>query len=81
MGASEEESPPKGPRKRFPELDPKFGVVGDVMVSFSSSSATLCIAPVSSLDDPKGFEFAPKGLVKPGLVMFRPMFEQLLVVF
>jgi hypothetical protein len=65
---SDEESPPKGPLNTLPVDDwpPKFGVVGEVMVSFSSSSATLCIAPVSSREEPKGFECAPKGLLKFG---------------
>jgi hypothetical protein len=53
----------------LPDEWPKLGVVGEVTVSFSSSSATRCMALVSSLEEPKGFAFAPKGLVKPGLDM------------
>lgn len=64
--------PPNGPRKVATPA-PKFGVVGDVIVSFSSSSITLSKSPdgptalsafAPSL--PKGFEFAANGLVKVG---------------
>lgn len=68
------ESPPKAPvrtpRELGPESNTKLAAVGDAIVSFSSSSMTFCMPPDWSLLEPKGFEFAPKGLVKPGLDIF-----------
>jgi len=62
-------SPPKPFQKEGAAsfLTPKWGVVGEVIVSFSSSSTSLCIGPDSDLPGaPNGFAF-PKGLVKPVL--------------
>lgn len=66
-GASDEASPPKGPEKIAPDdTAEKLGVVGDVMISFSSSSTTLIMLfdVGCSLSPPNGLEFAPKGLEK-----------------
>ena len=77
LDKSDDPSPPKGLLNVFPPVvlvSPKLGVVGEVTLSFSSSSTTLCIGPVSILPEPKGLVFAPKGLVKPALdIAFRQM--------
>lgn len=65
---SNEESAPNGERNEL-EVPPKFGVVGEVTASFSSSSTTLCIGPVSTLP-PNGLLLAANGLGKSALDMF-----------
>ena len=68
-GPSPDASPPnEPPNAEPPPLEkPKLGVVGDVMVSFSSSSMTLEIAPELNCSfPPKGLAFVPN---RPGNVL------------